>query len=120
MPNTFRCVREACARQFPLEQDINRCPACGGLLDVVYDFDRGSAVGWPPLWSGRRKCPSRLDASGVWRFRELIPFLTADEADRSVATLGEGNTPLLESRAAAAYAGLHNIRFKHQGFNPTG
>jgi threonine synthase len=58
-----------------------------------------------------------LDQSGVWRYRELIPFLT----DFShVITLREGNTPLLESARAAEYGGLRSIWFKHQGFNPTG
>src|SRR4029077_16539628 len=37
-----------------------------------------------------------------------------------VTTPGESNTPLLEAPAAAQYAGLDRIRFKHQGFNPTG
>jgi threonine synthase len=58
-----------------------------------------------------------LDQSGVWRYREFIPFL-ADYS--SVVTLREGCTPLLEAPRAARYAGLDGIVFKHQGFNPTG
>jgi threonine synthase len=58
-----------------------------------------------------------LDQSGVWRYRELIPFLTDFG---HVITLREGNTPLLESARAAEYGGLQSIWFKHQGFNPTG
>jgi threonine synthase len=58
-----------------------------------------------------------LDQSGVWRYRELFPFL----ADYTrVVTLREGNTPLLDAPLAAGYGGLTNIVFKHQGFNPTG
>ena len=37
-----------------------------------------------------------------------------------VVTLREGNTPILEARQAAQYAGLDRLVFKHQGFNPTG
>jgi len=37
-----------------------------------------------------------LDQSGVWRYRELFPFL-AD--DRQIVTLREGNTPLLPASA---------------------
>jgi len=58
-----------------------------------------------------------LDQSGVWRYREMFPFLDRDE---DVVTLREGNTPLLPARRAAEYGGLDNIVFKHQGFNPTG
>ena len=41
-------------------------------------------------------------------------------ADHHVVTLREGNTPLLDAPRAAEYGGLSHIRFKHQGFNPTG
>ncbi len=57
-----------------------------------------------------------IDQSGVWRYREFLPPF---EAHR-VTTLREGDTPLLNAPRAAAYAGLHSLTFKHQGFNPTG
>ncbi len=117
---SFRCVRESCGAAFPLSENIHTCPRCGALLEVRYAFDRGPAARWPQLWSRRRASLEKLDVSGVWRFRELIGFLTETEMAAAVATLGEGNTPLLESPAAACFAGLHAIRFKHQGFNPTG
>jgi len=58
-----------------------------------------------------------LDASGVWRFREMIPFL---DDYSCVVTLREGNTPLLDAPRAARYGGLDKLVFKHQGFNPSG
>jgi len=58
-----------------------------------------------------------LNQSGVWRYRELFPFL---DRDGDVVTLREGNTPLLPAPRAAEYGGLRSIAFKHQGFNPTG
>jgi threonine synthase len=58
-----------------------------------------------------------LDQSGVWRYREFIPFI--DNPDH-VITLREGNTPLLPASRAAEYAGLRSLMFKHQGFNPSG
>jgi threonine synthase len=58
-----------------------------------------------------------LCQSGVWRYRELFPFI---DDDRHIVTLREGNTPLLEGPRAAEYGGLARIAFKHQGFNPTG
>jgi threonine synthase len=109
----FSCL--ACQASFPLTENIHTCPRCRGLLEVTYEFP---AVGrWPEIWRQRRMSLLPADRSGVWRFRELIPFLS----DLSqVTTLGEGNTPLLEAPEAARYAGLETLRFKHQGFNPTG
>ena len=65
----------------------------------------------------RRTSNAPLDQSGVWRYRELFPFL---DDYRHVVTLREGNTPLLDGPIAAKYGGLDRITFKHQGFNPTG
>lgn len=69
------------------------------------------------LFRERRASNTPLDQSGVWRYRELSPFLN-DYAH--VVTLREGNTPLLDAPLAAEYGGLNQIAFKHQGFNPTG
>jgi threonine synthase len=69
------------------------------------------------IFRERRLSNAPLDQSGVWRYRELFPFLD-DYAN--VVTLREGNTPLLDAPIAAKYGGLLNLTFKHQGFNPTG
>jgi threonine synthase len=58
-----------------------------------------------------------MDRSGVWRFRELLPFL---EAGTEPVSLGEGSTALVEAPRAATYAGLQHLEVKHQGTNPTG
>src|ERR1035437_4540557 len=47
--------------------------------------------GWKELWRGRRLSRAPMDRSGVWRFRELLPFM-ADERNRGA--LGGGETPL--------------------------
>ena len=117
MNGYLRCVRATCGADFSLTENIHTCPRCGSLLDVLFEFDRGVARQWPAWWNRRRASLESLDASGVWRFRELIPFL---DDYGTVATLGEGNTPLLESAAVARFVGLEKLRLKHQGFNPTG
>ena len=58
-----------------------------------------------------------LDRSGVWRFRELLPFM-ADE--RHVVTLEEGNTPLYHLPRCGKSLGVEQLFAKHQGMNPTG
>ena len=56
------------------------------------------------------------DISGVWRYRELLPF----DDSAPFVTLFEGNTPLYDAQRCADYCGLVNLRLKHQGCNPTG
>jgi len=111
------CFERACRRRFPITEVIYECPACGGLLEVAYAELRLDAGVMKRLWRERRMDNAPINRSGVWRYRELIPFL--DDCD-SVVTLGEGNTPLIEAPRAAEYAGMDRLTFKHQGFNPTG
>jgi threonine synthase len=117
MPAELACIQERCGARFPIADVIYACPRCGGLLDVVYPEPLAPAGELQTLWLSRRTSNAPLDQSGVWRFREFIPFLPDY---RSVVTLREGNTPLLDAPRAAQYGGLDRIVFKHQGFNPTG
>src|SRR2546422_8619792 len=55
-------------------------------------------------------------ASGVWRYRELV----LPEADDSLVSYPEGNTPLLARPAVAGWAGVPELLLKHEGHNPTG
>ena len=117
MPAELACFEEGCRARFPIRDVIYNCPKCGGLLETVYPAPCQTAAELKALWRNRRLCNDPLDQSGVWRYREFFPFL--DDYTR-VVTLREGNTPLLESRGPAQYAGLDRLVFKHQGFNPTG
>lgn len=111
------CFGERCGARFPITEVIYNCPRCGSLLEVQYSGDHAPAETLQRVFRERRLSNSPLDQSGVWRFRELFPFL--GDGDR-VVTLREGNTPLLDAGRAAAYGGLDRLLFKHQGFNPTG
>jgi len=111
------CFEPACRARFAISDVLYNCTRCGGLLEVIYTGSRPDAPTLRRLFCERRLSNAPLDASGVWRYRELVPFLD-DYAH--VVTLREGNTPVLEAPLAAAYGGLDRITFKHQGFNPTG
>jgi threonine synthase len=117
MTAELACFEKRCGARFPIAEVIYNCPRCGGLLECVYPGRTVDAGALQRLWRERRASNQPLDASGVWRFREIIPFL--DNFD-SVVTLHEGNTPLLDAPRAATYAGLERLAFKHQGFNPSG
>jgi threonine synthase len=111
------CFETRCRARFPITEVIYNCPRCGGLLECIYPGRQADPKEWKRLWRQRRLSNRKLDQSGVWRYREMIPFVD-DEA--CVVSLREGNTPLLEAPRAAAYAGIERLAFKHQGFNPTG
>lgn len=111
------CFESACRAQYPVTDVIYNCPKCGGLLETTYECDACEPKTLKQLWRDRRGDNSAINQSGVWRYREIIPFV-ADPVH--IVTLREGNTPLLQAPRAAAYAGLDSITFKHQGFNPTG
>lgn len=111
------CFEERCRARFSITEVIYNCPRCGGLLEVGYPPPSLAPGELKSVWRERRSSNARLEQSGVWRYREIIPFL--DSYD-SVVTLREGNTPLLPAPRAAEYGGLESLSFKHQGFNPTG
>ena len=112
----LQCIE--CGHRFPSNREaIYACPQCGDLLDVVYDWQDADADRLKTLFRQRRVSNAPIDVSGVWRYRELIPFYT-DEAQ--IVTYPEGNTQLLDAPRSAQYAGLGRLTFKHQGFNPTG
>lgn len=114
---TQRCITAACAAVYGLRERIYVCPRCGGPLEIDCCLD--TLEGAPALrerWAARAASRDPRDVSGVWRYRELLPF---DEAAPFV-TLFEGNTPLYDSPRSAQYCGLDELRLKHQGCNPTG
>ena len=114
-----QCISPDCARTYGVEEVHPLCPACGSLLDVAYDWDRlpvpSSLREFEARWSSRR---NPLDFSGVWRFRDLLPFA----ADQQIVTIGEGQTILQLSNRCAAWAGLNagGLRLQYEGLNPSG
>jgi threonine synthase len=114
-----RCLSADCRAEFGVEQVYFECPRCGDLLDVCYDWGRTA----PPrdLREFERRWSDRSDPlafSGVWRFRELLPFA----APEHVVTIGEGQTILQRSDAVGRYVGLKPGRLflQYEGLNPSG
>lgn len=111
------CFNAACRTEYAITDVLYNCTKCGSLLEAVYHTENADPANLKKLFRERRMSNVPLDASGVWRYRELFPFLNDYT---HVTTLREGNTPLLDAPLAAGYGGLDRIAFKHQGFNPTG
>ena len=92
---------------------------CGHLVDVAYDWNRlrpPTSLKWfENKWSRRHE---PLCFSGVWRFRELLPFAPPEMA----VTIGEGQTLLQLAPAVGKYVGLDRgqLHLQYEGMNPSG
>jgi len=114
-----QCIRPSCGATYGLDAALQRCERCGALLDVAYDWERVPLPSRLGLFDQRRATwRNPLDYSGVWRFRELLPFAELDK----VVTIGEGQTQLRRSDGVGAYVGLRpgNLFLQYEGLNPSG
>ena len=82
-----KCVR--CGRIYAAAPDLTSC-ACGGILDIVYDYDYIRSTFTKDDLAQRRD-------STMWRFRELLPV----EEDTPLPPLRVGGSPLYEADALA-------------------
>src|SRR5262249_36519083 len=114
-----RCITPGCAATLDVDDMRFSCPRCGGLVDVAYAWDQlplpNSLRFFEKKWADRS---NPLSFSGVWRFRELLPFADADK----VLTIGEGQTILQRADAVAKYVGLQPgcLFLQYEGLNPSG
>jgi threonine synthase len=116
--HVLRCI--GCGEVCASPREDFRCSKCEDLLEAEFPaWKRGPAAadGFKNLWRQRRASNQPLDASGVWRFREMLPAL---EDWSQAITLREGNTPVYELPRCGQSAGVDRLLAKHQGMNPTG
>jgi threonine synthase len=113
----LECIEEACRLRQDAKKELHLCARCGGLLEVKYELEPFDPEKLRHTWHQRRLSGEPIDRSGVWRFRELIPFL---EPGARVISLSEGSTPVVGTRRAGWWAGPVHLTIKHQGNNPTG
>ena len=114
-----KCISVECGATCGIDEVRVSCADCGDLLDVEYDWDRLT----PPRalaelenqWS-RRNDP--LSFSGVWRFRQLLPFAPSEK----IVTIGEGQTLLQRADRVSRYVGVSpgNLFLQYEGMNPSG
>jgi threonine synthase len=117
LPFQQQCIEPDCASNYALEEPIYVCRACGGLLDIERTQPPElNAIELRSRWRQRLTSGEQRDRSGVWRFREVLPFIS----DIDPVSLNEGNTPLYHAPRSAAYCQIDSLELKHQGLNPTG
>ena len=100
-----KCVR--CGKEYEAVPGLTTC-ACGGILDIVYDY---AAI-------RRDFSPKDLAAcrdNTMWRYR---PFLPVEEGS-APPPLRVGWSPLYRSDSLARVLGLKTLYLKDDGQNPT-
>jgi threonine synthase len=114
-----RCISPSCGHALGVREFAFACPRCGELLDVVYDWSRLPRPRTLPEFDAlRADFANPLNYSGVWRFRQLIPFAPESE----ILTCGEGQTQLRQGRNTAKHVGLRPDRLwlQYEGLNFSG
>ena len=123
------CIDPDCEATFGVDEVHVLCPVClkvgrQSLLDIRYDWSRSAAPTSLSFFEHRwsTKGPSgtgALDFSGVWRFRELLPFYRRED---NIITIGEGRTNLQQARLLGPQIGLgsDNLFLQYEGLNPSG
>ena len=110
----FECFA-GCGVRYRLDQIVYRCESCSGLLEVRHDVDalkQRPGSEWKDLFDSRL---GRM--SGVWSKKEMV---LPELADKSIVSLGEGNSPLIQSDRFAKHLGIDEIYIKQCGTSHTG
>jgi threonine synthase len=104
MPRISHLECSRCHQSVAADTPQTLCPHCAGVLYVRYDLSsaKGTAVR-DRISSEASTAPS----AGMWRYRAVLPFVEP-------VTLGEGWTPMLQSKRN------RNVYVKEEGANPTG
>ena len=100
-----RCVR--CGKEYEAVPNLTNC-SCGGILDIVYDYDYIKAH------LTKETLKNRVNPT-MWRYRELLPV----EETTPDTPLRVGWSPLYEEPKLAEMLGLGRLWVKDDGINPT-
>ena len=100
-----RCIK--CGREYEPAPDITTCE-CGGILDIVYDYDYIKQTVSREFYSG---CGDR----SMWRYRAFLPV----EETTQAPPLRVGWSPLYDEPRLAKKLGIAKLWIKDDGLNPT-
>src|SRR3990170_2722141 len=104
----YRCT--VCRRDYSFDEATYTCPADGGNLDVLLDYEAISRASSPKVIGDSRD-------ESIWRYLSLLPV--EDPGLHGTALRAVGWTPLLSPPLLAAELGLRRLWLKDDGRNPT-
>ncbi|MDR1574910.1 MAG: threonine synthase [Treponema sp.] len=107
MKNVKAAVCIKCGAEYAADDDTYTCKKCGGVLEIVYDYN------YIKSRLSREKLAARKDFS-IWRYLELLPV---EEGSRGLLRVGW--SPLYKTDSLGETIGLKNLYIKDDGLNPT-
>ena len=96
-----------CGETFSADEPMRLCDKCGKVLYPRYDISTASKNFTKDLLRDR--------APNMWRYFEMMPV----REESNIVTLGEGFTPIFETKALGAKIGSNALFLKDEGLNPT-
>ena len=119
-----QCINPDCRATYGIDEVKVACATCGSLLDIVYDWAKlpvpKSMAFFEHRWATKGTGgEGRLDFSGIWRFRELLPFYRRED---DIVTIGEGRTVLQQADLLAKQLNMSpgKLSLQYEGLNPSG
>ena len=107
MKNVLHAQCVLCGRTYDAAPNLTNC-ACGGILDIVYDYDSIKSS------LSKADLAARQEYT-IWRYRELLPV----EAGTELPPLRVGWSPLYQADRLAGQLGIQRLYIKDDGINPT-
>lgn len=101
-----KCIR--CGKEWEARPDITTCPACGGMLDIRYDYAAIAKEVSHEVMANRAE-------QSMWRYMEYLPVLGRDRRPK----LRVGWSPFYKADRLAKVLGLKTLYVKDDGVNPT-
>ena len=96
-----------CGETFSADEPMRLCDKCGKVLYPRYDISTASKNFTKDLLRDR--------APNMWRYFEMMPI----REESNIVTLGEGFTPIFETKALGAKICSNALFLKDEGLNPT-
>lgn len=98
----------SCGETFNVDSNLMVCEVCASPLTMEYNLE--------DLSSRFEVGGLRSRVRSVWRYEEFLPPFEKED----LISLGEGFTPVIESRTIRRELGLEGLFFKLEFVNPTG
>jgi threonine synthase len=98
----------ACGKQHEWKRLQNLCTSCGKPLLAIYDLEAISKI------DRLKRSIAESGERSLWRYRELLPL----PKDVEPVSLGEGGTPLLQSKRFGGDVDV-DLWIKDESVNPT-
>jgi threonine synthase len=103
---TLQCIR--CGKDHKLTDTKYNCLACGGNLQVLYDYNLiKKRLNYDVLKDNREH--------SIWRYLDILPIASI----KNVPPVQVGWTPLYKAEKLGAEAGVSNLYIKDDGRNPS-